>query len=278
MQDVDKALPLDTLRQVEQTRDKGASSWLNAIPYEEHGFSLNKQEFRDSIRLRYNMRLKNLPQKCACEQNFSVDHALSCKKGGFVAQRHDNVRDLLIRCLAKVSRNVESEPHMIPLDNETFSLKTANTSEEARLDIKVGGFWSRGVNAFFDVRVTHVNSQSNQGKSTEKIFEEQENEKKRHYNQRVIDVEQGTFTPLVFGTNGGFGGECDQFIRKLAEKLAIKSDETYASVITWLRTKLSFCILKSVHTCVRGSRRPFKTIPPEDHIGDFRLNAAIAGL
>ena len=93
MQDVDKALPLDTLRQVEQTRDKGASSWLNAIPYEEHGFSLNKQEFRDSIRLRYNMRLKNLPQKCACEQNFSVDHALSCKKGGFVAQRHDNVRD-----------------------------------------------------------------------------------------------------------------------------------------------------------------------------------------
>ena len=123
-----------------------------------------------------------------------------------------------------------------------------------------------------------MNFQSNQGKSTEKIFEEQENEKKRDYNQRVIDVEQGTFTPLVFGTNGGFGGECDQFIRKLAEKLAIKSDETYASVITWLRTKLSFCILKSVHTCVRGSRRPFKTIPPEDQIGDFQLNAAIAGL
>ena len=120
MEDVDKALPLDTLRQVEQARDKGASSWLNAIPYEEHGFSLNKQEFRDSIRLRYNMRLKNLPQKCACEQNFSVDHALSCKKGGFVAQRHDNVKDLLTRCLAKVCRNVESEPHMIPLDNEAF--------------------------------------------------------------------------------------------------------------------------------------------------------------
>ena len=67
---------------------------------------------------------------------------------------------------------------MIPLDNETFSLRSANTSEEARLDIKVGGFWSRGVNAFFDVRVTHVNSQSNQSKSTEKIFEGQENEKR----------------------------------------------------------------------------------------------------
>ena len=278
MEEVDKDLPDDTLRQIEQTRDKGASSWLNAIPYEEHGFSLNKQEFRDSLRLRYNVRLKNLPQKCGCDHNFSVDHALSCKKGGFVAQRHDNVRDLLIRCLTKVSRNVEGEPHMIPLDNESFSLKSANKTEEARLDIKVGGFWSRGVNAFFDVRVTHVNSQSNQGKTTDKIFEEQENEKKRHYNQRVIDVEQGTFTPLVFGTNGGFGGECDKFIKKLAEKMAVKSDESYASVITWLRTKLSFSILKSVNTCVRGSRRPFKTTPPQEPIGDFTLNAAMTRL
>ena len=76
------------------------------------------------------MRLKNLPQKCACEQVFSVDHALSCKKGGFVAQRHDNVKILLIGCLSKVYRNVESEPHLIPLDNETFQLRSANTSEE----------------------------------------------------------------------------------------------------------------------------------------------------
>ena len=43
----------------------------------------------------------------------------------------------------------------------------------------------------------------------------------------MIDVEQGTFTPLVFGTNGGFGKECDLFIKKLAEKMALKSDESY---------------------------------------------------
>ena len=88
----------------------------------------------------------------------------------------------------------------------------------------------------------------------------------------MIDVEQGTFTPLVFGTNGGFGGECDNFI------MAVKSDESYASVITWLRTKLSFSILKSVNTCVRGSRRPFKTTPPQKPIGDFTLNAAMTRL
>ena len=42
--------------------------------------------------------------------------------------------------------------------------------------MKAGGFWTPGVTAFFDVRVMHVNSLSNQGKHTATIFEEQENE------------------------------------------------------------------------------------------------------
>ena len=77
-------------------------------------------------------------------------------------------------------------------------------SREARLDMKAGGFWTPGVTAFFDVSVTHVNSRSNQGKHTATIFKEQENEKRRKYNQRVMDVEMGTFTPLVFGKNGAW--------------------------------------------------------------------------
>ena len=36
----------------------------------------------------------NLPQHCdRCGARFSVAHALSCKKGGLVSIRHDNVRD-----------------------------------------------------------------------------------------------------------------------------------------------------------------------------------------
>ena len=44
---VDKSLSPDLLQSVQQTRDKGASSWLNAIPIE-HGLALNRQEFKDS--------------------------------------------------------------------------------------------------------------------------------------------------------------------------------------------------------------------------------------
>ena len=129
---------------------------------------------------------------------------------------------------------MQVEPHLIPLDGETFDLRSANTSEEARLDIKATGFWRQGQTAFFDVRVTHVNSASNRYQSTESAFLKNENEKKRAYLQRVIEMEQGTFTPLVLGTNGGMGQECAVFIKHLAAKLAEKENDSYSLVITML--------------------------------------------
>ena len=57
---IDESLSPNLLQAVQQTRDKGASSWLNAIPIEEHGLALNKQEFRDSLCLRYNLPLPNI--------------------------------------------------------------------------------------------------------------------------------------------------------------------------------------------------------------------------
>ena len=38
-----------------QARDKGASSWLNALPIQEQNLDLNKEEFQDALRLRYNL-------------------------------------------------------------------------------------------------------------------------------------------------------------------------------------------------------------------------------
>ena len=112
------------------------------------------------------MPLSDLPSKCVCGEKYTVCHALSCKKGGFVAQRHDGVRNLLTSLIGKVCTNVEVQPQLQPLNNERFNLRSAVTSPEARLDFKAEGFWSRGVTAFFDFRVTHVNSKCNKGKTT----------------------------------------------------------------------------------------------------------------
>ena len=70
-------------------------------------------------------------------------------------------------------------------------------------------------------------------------------------------MEHSVFTPLVFGTNGGFGLKSQMFIKRLAENIAAKQQEDYTKVITWIRTRLSFEILRSAVLCVRGSRRPW---------------------
>ena len=84
---------------------------------------------------------------------------------------------------------MEVEPHLLPLGNERYNLRSANTSREATLDMKADGFWLRGAPAFFYVRVTHVNSKCNQGQPTQIVFKQHENEKKRKHQQRVLDVE-----------------------------------------------------------------------------------------
>ena len=60
----------------------------------------------------------------------------------------------------------------------------------------------------------------------------------------------GIVYPPEFGTH-------ELFLSNLADKPSRKNGESYASAISWLRTRRSFEILRSVHTCVRGSRTFF---------------------
>ena len=112
--------PTYLIRHVTQPRGEGGSSWLNAIPVEEQGMT-NKEEVRNSLRIRYNLPLSDLLSSYVCRAAFPVNHALSCKRGGFVAQRHDGICDLLTTLLSRVCNNVEAEPKLIPLDNEQFN-------------------------------------------------------------------------------------------------------------------------------------------------------------
>ena len=81
------------------------------------------------------------------------------------------------------------------------------------------------------------------------------NEKKRQYSRRVLEVEQGTFTPLVFTSTGGMAAdECKRFRSRLTELLALKKGDDYATTISWIRAKVSFAILRSALLCLRGTR------------------------
>ena len=71
-----------------------ASAWLSALPLSEYGFTLHKAAFHDAIALRYGWPLRQTPSHCAYGAAFSVDHTLSCPKGGLPSLRHNEIRDL----------------------------------------------------------------------------------------------------------------------------------------------------------------------------------------
>ena len=130
----------------------------------------------------------------------------------------------------------------------------SNKAQDARLDIHARGFLGASVICLFDVRVRHPNAESYRNLEPQQIYRLHENEKKRQYSSRVLDIEQATFTPLIFTTTGGMGKECLNYHSRLAELIAIRKGEDYAKTISWIRARISFVLLRSALICLRGTR------------------------
>ena len=257
LEDIRARMSVDQQRANDICCETGASSWLTTLPLEDKGFALTKREFWDAVSLRYGWPIRRLPSKCACGAVFDVTHALSCKKGGFVTQRHNELRDMTADLLAEVCPDVSIEPHLEELTGETLGERTANASEGARLDVSARGVWSRNQRAFFDVRVFNPHARRFQNQTLAQAYLSNENEKKRAYNERVLQIENGTFTPLVFNVCGGMGRECITFYKRLSTLISEKRQENLSSVSTWIRTRICFALLRSTLMCLRGTRHRY---------------------
>ena len=199
-------LNTDLQRAMDLVQEKGTLNWLTVPPVVEFGFSLHKGTFWDALALRYCWPLQNVPITCSCGKNFTVEHALSCAKGGYTSIRHNEVRDLTALLMTEVCHNVAVEPHLQPLNGEALQGASSITQDGARLDVAADGFWGRRFErAFFDVRVFNPYAPSNQRSSLQACYRNHENTKKRAYDQRIREVQHGTFCPLVFSCTGGLG-------------------------------------------------------------------------
>ena len=121
---------------------------------------------------------------------------MNCHRGGFINARHDNVRNFEAKLLNQVCHDVQIEPPLQPTTGFTFR-RSANTRDDARLDVRAKGFWRQGQNAYFDVRITNADSDSQRSMQVRSVLKKHEQSKKRKYNHRVMEVEHGTFTPIV---------------------------------------------------------------------------------
>ena len=107
--------------------------------------------------------------------------------------------------------------------------------------------------AFFDIRVFNPHAQSNR-QPIPTCYRKHESCKKRAYEQRVREVEHGSFTPLVLSLTGGMGSSATVCYKRLASLIAQKRDQPYSSIMAWVRCCLNFALLRSSIQCIRGAR------------------------
>ena len=273
--DLKESLPTKLQKAMTMCSEKGASSWLSALPISEHGFALHKGAFRDALCLRYGWRPSHLPLHCVCGQHFTIEHALSCSRGGLPTIRHNEIRNITADLMGEVCHCVGIEPGLQPVTQEQFEHRTANREDGARLDIVAQSFWGRDrQSAFFDVRVFNPYAPCYRSSNLAQCYRKNELEKKRAYEERVREVEHGSFSPLVFSAAGGMGTIATVVYKRLASLLAEKQGRSYSSTLHWLRCRLNFSLMRSAIMCIRGSRStfsPFAT-PPTTEAIDLALH------
>ena len=80
--------------------------------------------------------------------------------------------------------------------------------------------------AFFDVGVFNPLAQSYRNTSLAQCYQRNELEKRRAYDERVREIEHGSFSPLVFNTSGGMGKTANIVYKRIASMIAEKQDKT----------------------------------------------------
>ena len=203
--------------------------------------------------MRYDLRLGDVPRTCACGDDYSINHCLTCKRGGYVIIRHIAVRDTLAEVLREVCSDVKVEPQLIPVTGEVLPAGS-NVTDNARSDVSAVGLWHPMNRAFIDVMVFNPHAPSNAATSLKQTYIRHEQDKKRSYLARILQVEKGTFSPAVFSCSGGASPETSKLLQAIAEKMAVKRKESYNIMINFLRRRISFDILRSCLMSFRGVR------------------------
>ena len=134
-----------------------------------------------------------------------------------------------------------------------------------------------GPRAFFDIRVFDPVAPSHAHQSLDAAHSKQENEKRRQYENRILQVEHASFTPLVFTIAGGMSKCTKKFFGRLGEMLAEKRLQPKSIVSSWIKCRVSFSLLRSAARCLRGTRYRKETPSNIQHI-DLQQQAFVGQL
>ena len=159
--------------------------------------------------------------------------------------RNGPIGDLEATLLLERASNVGVESRLLPLSSAALPLRSANTDDQARLDIEAYGFWgSHHERALFDVRVFNPFVRSYVTSPVGTTYRRHERAKVLEYKQRVREIERASFTPLVFSATGGMAPRAKVFYKKLSDLLAVQRKDIYSHTIALVRAMLNFCVMR----------------------------------
>ena len=236
------------------------SAWLNNIPVQKDHFDLSAIEFRDTLCLKSMKPPQNLPPSCdGCGQLFTTSHALDCQKGGLVVQRHNEIRDTIYDLTCLVFNQVTREP--------IIQDRSDDPPQEALVaDIKARGVWQPQATALFDIRVIDSDAPSYLNISPQQVLKIAERDKKNKYSA-ACEKRYANFKPLCMSVDGLLGGELQSFLKHIFDFLSAKWEKPYHPTLSWIKTKISFSLLRATNLCIRGSHFKWRGLNHEDGSG-----------
>ena len=118
----------------------------------------------------------------------------------------------------------------------TLKYKSANGEVGTRLDVAAQNFWGKDhQTAYFDVRVFNPFAQSYTNSSLSKCYRKHELDKKRECEERIREIEHGSFSPLVFSTAEGMGSIATTVYKRIASLIADKRQVPYSTTLFWFK-------------------------------------------
>ena len=139
-----------------------------------------------------------------------MEYALDCKKGGLVAQCHNEIRYVIGDLASLVYKEVVKEP----------IVQEANDAEGVPsliADLSIRGVWQPRTVALFDICVTDTDAPSHSQRVFTPILSSAEEEKKKKYSEAAA-LHRASFTPLVVSVDGALGREANFFVKQLCSE------------------------------------------------------------
>ncbi|KAI2498784.1 hypothetical protein MHU86_15687 [Fragilaria crotonensis] len=256
---LDGSRPMEKRRII---RSAATGAWLSTRPSLLNGSDLSAEEFRDGVRLRLGLTPTSLPPRCdGCGERFTTEHAMSCRKGGLILHRHNDLVATWGQLCgqAHTPSTVSDEPLIqTSQDAQAAGANRTEPTPELRGDIAVHGFWTRGTTAIFDVRVTdtdapRIATPPGEGPASREGEESQI--------RRLCIARRRTFTPrLLSGRHARRGGHRAW---RLASSLASKWRRSYSEVCGFVRSRLAIALVRSASRCLRADRNPMRRTLPD---------------